>query len=68
MKMRENEKGESEPSGSSELCQSDTEMSGNVGGLVGHEESVQLFGRQQQRNRGAVEAQQLLANREANNR
>ena len=35
---------ESEPSGSSELCQSDTEMSGNVGGLMGTEKSVQLSG------------------------
>ena len=44
MRVRENEKGESEPSGSSELCQSGTEMAGNVGGLRGTEESVQLFG------------------------
>ena len=34
MRMRENEKGESEHSGPSELCQIDTEMTGSVGGLM----------------------------------
>ena len=42
--MSESEKGESEPSGPSGLCQSGTEMSYNEGGLVGIEGSVQLFG------------------------
>ena len=42
--VNEREKDESEPSGSSELCQSGTEMSGNVRGLVGTEGSVQLSG------------------------
>ena len=35
--VSESEKGESEPSGSSELCQSGTEMLGNVRGLVSTE-------------------------------
>ena len=42
--MSESKKGESEPSGSSELCQRDTEMPRNVGGLVGTEGSVKLSG------------------------
>ena len=48
----------------SEMCQSGTEMSRNVRGLVGTEESVQLFGEtsaEELRSRGAVEAQQVLS-------